>query len=100
MLGELWFSLGVYHSGNKLSAIGVQSRPGGVIMSLFCQAAVYLLLALPAVAQSQAFGTIAIKPARSADARDTRVQMLANGDFIASSVPVVRLLSYAYDAVS
>src|SRR4030095_5960028 len=66
-------------------------------MSLLCQAAVYLLLALPAVAQSQAFATITIKPARLADARNTRVQMLPNGDLIASAVPVVRLLSYAYD---
>ena len=62
-------------------------------MSAFCQAAIYLLLALPAVAQSQAFATITIKPARSAD---TRVQVLPNGDLIASAVPVVRLLSYAY----
>lgn len=66
-------------------------------MSVFCQAAVYLLLALPAIAQSQAFATITIKPARSADARNTRVQVLPNGDLIASAVPVVRLLSYAYD---
>src|SRR5438094_8185948 len=66
-------------------------------MSVFCQAAVYLLLALPAIAQSQAFATITIKPARSADARNTRVQVLPNGDLIASAVPVVRLLSDAYD---
>jgi uncharacterized protein (TIGR03435 family) len=66
-------------------------------MSLFCQAAAYLLLALLAVAQSQAFATITIKPARSTDARNTRVQMLSNGDLIASAVPVVMLLSYAYD---
>ena len=38
-------------------------------MSVFCQAVVYLLVALPAVAQSQAFATITIKPARSADPR-------------------------------
>src|SRR3989442_7674318 len=73
------------------------SRLGGWIMSVFCQAAVYLLLALPAIAQSQAFATITIKPARSADARNTRVQVLPNGDLIASAVPVVRLLSDAYD---
>ena len=66
-------------------------------MSLFCQAAVYLMLALPAVAQSQAFATITIKPARSADARNTRMQVLPKGDLIASAIPVVRLLSYAYD---
>jgi uncharacterized protein (TIGR03435 family) len=66
-------------------------------MSVFCQAFVYLLLALPAVAQSQSFATITIKPARSSDARDTRMQVQRHGDLIASAVPVIRLLSYAYD---
>src|SRR5207249_9070767 len=66
-------------------------------MSVFCQAVVYLLVALPAVAQSQAFATITIKPARSADPRNARVQVLPNGDLMASAVPVITLLSYAYD---
>jgi len=66
-------------------------------MSSFCQAAVYLMLALPAVAQSQAFATITIKPVRSADASNSRMQVLPNGDLIASAVPVITLLSYAYD---
>ena len=66
-------------------------------MSVFCRAVVYLLVALPAVAQSQAFATITIKPARSADPRNARVQVLPNGDLIASAVPVITLLSYAYD---
>src|SRR2546429_8607190 len=66
-------------------------------MSVFCQAVVYLLVALPAAAQSQAFATIPIKPARSADPRNARVQVLPNGDLIASAVPVITLLSYAYD---
>src|SRR5579864_6039500 len=66
-------------------------------MSVFCQAVVYLLVALPAVAQSQAFATISIKPARSADPRNARMQVLPNGDFVASAVPVLTLLSYAYD---
>jgi len=66
-------------------------------MSVFCQAVVYLLVAMPSVAQSQAFATITIKPARSADPRNARVQVLPNGDLIASAVPVIRLLSYAYD---
>ena len=66
-------------------------------MSVFCQALVYLLVALPAAAQSQAFATITIKPARSADPRNARVQVLPNGDLIASAVPVITLLSYAYD---
>jgi len=66
-------------------------------MSAFRQAVVYLLLALPAVAQSQAYATITIKPARSADTRDARVQVLPNGDLIATAIPVIRLLSDAYD---
>ena len=66
-------------------------------MPVFCQALVYLLVALPAVAQSQAFATITIKPARSADPRNARVQVLRNGDLIASAVPVITLLSYVYD---
>ena len=64
---------------------------------MFCQAVIYLLVALPAVAQSQAFATITIKPARSADQRNERVQVLSNGDLIASAVSVITLLSYAYD---
>src|ERR1035441_686702 len=66
-------------------------------MSVFCRSVVYLLVALPAVAQSQAFATITIKPARSADPRNARVQVLPNGDLIASAVPVITLLSHAYD---
>jgi len=65
--------------------------------SAFRQSVLYLLAALPAVAQSQAFATITIKPAPSADPRNARVQVLRNGDLIASAVPVIRLLSYAYD---
>jgi uncharacterized protein (TIGR03435 family) len=66
-------------------------------MSVFCKAVVYLLVALPAVAQSQSFATMTIKPARSADPRNARVQVLPNGDLIASAVPVITVLSYAYD---
>jgi uncharacterized protein (TIGR03435 family) len=65
-------------------------------MSVFRQAIVYLLVVLPGVAQSQAFATITIKPARPADRRDTRVQVQPNGDLIASAVPVITLLSYVY----
>ena len=66
-------------------------------MSVFCQAVVYLLLALPAAAQSQGFATTTIKPARSADPRNMRMQILPNGGLIANAVPVIMLLSYAYD---
>src|SRR6202795_3056465 len=66
-------------------------------MSFFCKAVVYLLLALPAVAHSQAFAKITIRPASSADPRNMRMQVLPNGDLIANAVPVIMLLSYAYD---
>jgi uncharacterized protein (TIGR03435 family) len=66
-------------------------------MSFFCKAVVHLLLALPAVAHSQAFAKITIRPASSADPRNMRMQVLPNGDLIANAVPVIMLLSYAYD---
>ena len=66
-------------------------------MSYSCKAVVYLLLALPAVAHSQAFAKITIRPASSADPRNMRMQVLPNGDLIANAVPVIMLLSYAYD---
>jgi uncharacterized protein (TIGR03435 family) len=66
-------------------------------MSVFYRAAVCLLAAMPAVAQSQAFEKIVIKPASSADPRSTRVQVLPNGDLKAKGVSVITLLSYAYD---
>jgi hypothetical protein len=66
-------------------------------MSVLCRAVVFLLLAVPAVAQSQAFEVISIKPARSADPRNMRMRVLPNGDLNASAVPVLLLLRYAYD---
>jgi uncharacterized protein (TIGR03435 family) len=66
-------------------------------MPIFLQAAVYVLVLSPVVAKSQTFETISIKPARSADPRNMRVQMMPNGDLIASAVPLIRLLSDAYD---
>lgn len=66
-------------------------------MSFFCKAVVYLLLALPAVAHSQAFAKITIRRASSADPRNMLMQVLPQGDLIASAVPVIMLLSYAYD---
>jgi uncharacterized protein (TIGR03435 family) len=66
-------------------------------MFLFYRAVVcFLLLTLPAAARAQAFEKITIKPGRSADPLNRRVQVLPSGDLIAHSVPVIRLLSYAY----
>ena len=69
-------------------------------MSVFRQAFLYLFLALPAAAQPQAFASITIKPARAADPRNASVQLLPNGDLIASEVSAVTLLSGAYDLPS
>ena len=66
-------------------------------MFAFCRAAAYMLLALPAVSQSQAFVSITIKAARSAEPSNMRLQILSNGDLIAKAVPLATLLSYAYD---
>ena len=66
-------------------------------MSVFCKAVVSLLLALPAVAQSQASKAITIQPDPSGDPRNARMQVLPTGDLIASAVPVLTLLRYAYD---
>ena len=65
--------------------------------SVLCKAIVFLLLAVPAVAQSQAFEVISVKPARPGDPRDMRMRVLPNGDLHASAVPVLLLLRYAYD---
>ena len=54
-------------------------------------------MALPAIAQSQSFATITVNPARSADPRNAHVEFLPNGNFIATAVPMVTLLSSAYD---
>ena len=66
-------------------------------MSMLCKAVVFLLLALPAIAQSQAFDVISIKAARSGDPRNMRMRVLPNGDLDASAAPVLLLLRYAYD---
>ena len=66
-------------------------------MSLFRQSAVCLFFALPSVADAQAFVSITIKHPRSANPRDRRMQIRPNGDLVASAIPVISLLSYAYD---
>src|SRR5438045_626301 len=66
-------------------------------MSVLCEAVVFLLLALPAIAQSQTFEVISIKPTRPGDAHNMRMRVLPNGDLDASAVPVLLLVNYAYD---
>jgi len=66
-------------------------------MSKLCEAVIFLLFAVPAVAQPHAFEAISIKPAGSGDPRNMRMRVLPNGDLNASAVPVLMLLRYAYD---
>jgi uncharacterized protein (TIGR03435 family) len=66
-------------------------------MSVLCEALVFLLLALQAVAQSQSFDVISIKAARSSDPHNMRMRVLPNGDLSASSVPLLELVRFAYD---
>jgi uncharacterized protein (TIGR03435 family) len=66
-------------------------------VSVFWQSALCLLVALPATAQSQAFARITIKPVSSTNQRSARIRVLANGTLIANAIPVITLLSYAYD---
>src|SRR6185312_9948773 len=55
---------------------------------------VSILMLLPAILQAQTFATITIKPARPGN---SRMQVLPDGELIANAIPVIRLLSYAYD---
>ena len=61
------------------------------------EAVALVLVALPLVAQTPAFDTISITPAQSGEPGNMRLRVLANGDLSASAVPVLVLLSYAYD---
>ncbi len=87
----------IRHAPGTKSALQPSNLPGTMIMSVFRLAFVYLLVTSTAVAQSQAFASITIKPAPSPDPRNPRMQLLPNGDLIASAVPVITLFSFAYD---
>ncbi len=69
-------------------------------MSLFRRALVCFFMAVPVMAQSQAFEKITIRPVRSADPRSMRLQVLPDGELIAHAVLVIDLISYAYDVPS
>jgi uncharacterized protein (TIGR03435 family) len=66
-------------------------------MSLFRAALVCSFAASSALAQSQAFQNITIKPDPSADPRTMRLQVLPDGELIAHAVLVIDLITYAYD---
>ena len=61
---------------------------------MYCKAVVYLLVALPTVAQSQSFVKITIKSARSTDPQ--RIQVRPGGEWIATGISVARLMNLAY----
>lgn len=69
-------------------------------MFKFCRAVPWFFLMLSAAALSQTFEEIKIKVANTADARNMRIQVLPTGDLVARAVPVITLLSYAYDVPS
>jgi uncharacterized protein (TIGR03435 family) len=54
------------------------------------------LLAIPAAAQPQAFEVVSVKPDKTGDPRQMRMQVLP-GRFSASALPLRVLLSYAYE---
>src|SRR5579883_2050500 len=69
-------------------------------MSVSRLAVACLLIALPAAAQPQAFATVSIKPAQRGDGRVPHMQIVPNGDVLATAVPLITLLSFAYDVPS
>jgi hypothetical protein len=73
---------------------------GGRAMSEFCRAILCFFLMLPVAALSQTFEKINIKSANTADPRNMRLQVLPSGELSARAVPVITLLSYAYDLPS
>jgi uncharacterized protein (TIGR03435 family) len=58
--------------------------------------AVGLLVTATAIAQTQSFDSIEVKPARSADPQSRRVTVLPNGDLRATSVNAIGLISDGY----
>src|SRR6185312_6463018 len=73
--------------------MGTNSRHRRRILPM-CRVFLWILLALPAVAQAQTFASIILKPARPGN---SRLRVLPDGELIARAIPVIRLLSYAYD---
>jgi uncharacterized protein (TIGR03435 family) len=70
--------------------------PGSVLT--FATPLLAALFVVPsAVAQQPSFETIAIKLTLPGDSRTPHMQVQPNGNFMANAVPVVTLLSYAYD---
>jgi uncharacterized protein (TIGR03435 family) len=66
-------------------------------VSVPCRLPVFVLAVLPAIAQSQAFETITIRPHVSGAPANAHMQVLPDGDLTTSAVPVIMLLAYAYD---
>jgi uncharacterized protein (TIGR03435 family) len=86
-----------WHSDPELCVSHTEFSWMEQMMPMFITAVVCLIVAWPVVAQSQPFEKITIKPAQSVGQSNMRLQVLSDGDLIANAVPVVTLLSYAYD---
>jgi len=69
-------------------------------MSPFLRVLVCLCMTASALAQSQVFEKITIKPVRSADSRNSRMQVLPDAGLMAHDVLLIDLIAYAYDVPS
>jgi Protein of unknown function (DUF3738) len=56
----------------------------------------FVLCAMPPLAGTQEFAKVAIKPAASTNAGESRLQILPSGDLIGHAVPAIELISLAY----
>ena len=60
-------------------------------------AAVFACVIQSSVAQSQAFAKLVITPSVPGDLRESNLRILPNGDVIGHAIPVIELVSLAYD---
>jgi uncharacterized protein (TIGR03435 family) len=67
----------------------------------FCRVALYVVLTLPAIARAQTFAHPLIRlAAKSRGPQNSRLTVSPDGRLSATSVPVITLLSYAFDVPS
>ena len=66
-------------------------------MRVLIVAAFFIFIIQPSVALCQAFAKLVITPFISGESRESGLRILPNGDLIGRSVPVIELVSLAYD---
>lgn len=66
-------------------------------MRAFYFVTISLFLASPVVGQTQTFSKFVITLSSSTNPRDSRLQVMPNGDIVGHAVPIIELLSVAYD---